>query len=97
MEGNAHADGYRFGIELEYRLSLRDNPQTYFDRPKIKDQLAKLWNNAWNGFDDHIPMKVGYSMGKDEAFQAWSIVDEHSMEGGQFFPTCKYVSFVIAV
>lgn len=97
MEQDSHADGYRFGIELEYRLTLRDNQRTYFDRPKVRGQLAKLWNDAGNRFDDHISMESGYSMGQTEDFQAWSIVDEHSMDGGQSFPACQFLSFIIAV
>lgn len=96
MENNSHADGYRFGIELEYRLTLRDSRNTYFDRPKVKDRLAKLWNDAGIGFEGHTSMKSGYSMGKAEDFKAWSVVDEHSMDGGKSFPTCECTAFIQA-
>jgi hypothetical protein len=96
MEQNAHADGYRFGIELEYRLILKHDPNSYWDRQKIKEKVANLWNNAGKGVEGHISMKYSYTMGKAEDFEVWSIVDEHSMDGTEDFLTCKCSAFIQA-
>lgn len=96
MEKNEHADGYRFGIELEYRLTLRHNRDTYSDRQKIKDRLTELWNEAGNGVQGHVSMKYGDPRAKAEDFQVWNIVDEHSMEGSADLSTltCKCTTFI---
>lgn len=87
MEPN-HADGYRFGIELEYRLKLKRDPKKYSDRQKVREQLAKLWNEAGKAVDGHIPMKSSYDMMKAEDFKVWTIVDECAMEGSEDEFTC---------
>ncbi|KAF3407440.1 hypothetical protein DPV78_000523 [Talaromyces pinophilus] len=81
MEQNKDKGGYRFGIELEYRLTLRHNRDDYSDRQKIKKRLAELWNEAGNGVQGHISMTYGCPMDKAKDFKVWSIVDEDSMEG----------------
>lgn len=92
MEQNKDKGGYRFGIELEYRLTLRHNRDDYSDRQKIKKRLAELWNEAGNGVQGHISMIYGGPMDKAKDFKVWNVVDEDSMEGSADPLTCRCTS-----
>jgi hypothetical protein len=96
MEQNLHADGdkdrYRFGIELEYRLRLRNNCHRHPNPQKLRDHLAKLWNETGEEVEGHILMKSGPTMSKAEGFTTWNIVDEHSMDESKNPLTCKYTA-----
>lgn len=96
MEQNNDKGGYKFGIELEYRLTLRHNRDEYSNRQEIKERLTELWNEAGKGVQGHISMKYGPPMTKAEDFEVWNIVDEHSMDGSADHLNCKCTASIQA-
>ncbi|EED18609.1 conserved hypothetical protein [Talaromyces stipitatus ATCC 10500] len=81
-------DGYKFGIELEYRLTPRGNKQKPISGPEVCDELAKLWNETHGKVKGVNPMESRYLLPKTEEkgsrdYKRWNIVNEASMKPGE--------------